>query len=675
MALKPVANSDILDVLKDRRDAKAAGISDQQWETISKSRDYQNTRAERKRMGMKRASGFAGATDQAEGTGGSSFFRGIVGKPLEAITQGMMHGGNRLQRAIGMDPNAGLFGGQGMFSDANVAYADAQPKISAAREAAARQRQGRTGHDWWETAGSLFTPSPAGKGHAIVRGATQGLVGAALDPVTDTSKGYGAGLAKNLGVGAGTGAAISTVFGLPGRILGKEAARVAENVAHGQRLGVDLGLAEASHSRPVRMVSDLVGNTIVGSQIPNKAEKTLQGLDRTLSNTADEISGGAGKGLTAFGAGQTIKTGLTKAVDDFKAHASKMYDAVDASVPAGTKVGMRKVAEIMKGPGSRFASNPALGEELANPRLKRILSTIQTQTPVGRVTRKIDFNEAQELRSHIGKMIGDPQMRGDIPTGDLKQLYSTLTSAMGDSLGTGTKAKAAWDAADAFYKAGSAKIDNFIEPAIGKAGEAAPEAVTQHVLNAIRKDANAVKELRSSVHPDQWDEMVGHSIRDLGLPTFANRTAENEGFSLGTFLTNYNKLRRNPEAFDAAFKGTKFEANKGVFDDLASLAENIKRTGDLANKSRSGYTAGNYALISSLFTNPLIFAKLAGGTLAASHALSSPKVARGIAAMGRAYVKHGGKGRVLNRQLKQMAARLAVQGVQAQPQPQEQPQQ
>jgi hypothetical protein len=319
---------------------------------------------------------------------------------------------------------------------------------------------------------------------------------------------------------------------------------------------------------------------------------------------------------------------------------------------------MGDTIDAMQGPANAFQTNPALGRALANNKMMYLSNLLSNFDENGKWDgpKTMAFNEAQRLRSEIGSMMGRPELLNDIPRSELSAVYGKLSDSMHQSLDGQPQAQKAFEDATNFYKAGRARIDNVLQPLVDRP---ANESITDAVQNMVKNNAGGVDTIRSSVKPQEWDQVAGYIFRNLGQPTAANRGADNEGFSATKFLTDFNKLRENKPAFDAAFGGTRYEDMAPTYQALADFSGNVKNMEKLANTSRSGYMAQNAAMLGGLFSEPHIAVPALAGYWGLSKTLSSPKAAQLVARMGRRYQAMQGAPRVANRYIKQQLAKLS----------------
>lgn len=599
--------------LNDRRRAQQAGVD---YDTVAKTRTAKANKA---------ATGsiFGTIDDKADGSSIGGFFRGLVQKPVTGISQMATHALNAGQKMVGMDPNSGMFGGPGVFSDAEVKMADALPKVQENQYQEARKRSGRSGVDVAQLLGAMSVPVPGlSKFSPLMRGATQGAVGAAMEPVDNSGDNYAMRKAADALTGAAVGGAIGKVGSAVANKLTPKAGQsgLAEATEAANRLGVEPGLGNITNNHPLARATHMSANVFGGGGISRRAEQ----VENQLGNAVDSVASQIGSGRTSYDAGQAAKQGIGGFVDRFKDNANKMYSKVDNLVSPDHNVDMTNTIMSMIGPVNKFKSNPELGQQLGNGRLQQFAQSI-AQNPQN--PGALNFNEAQALRSEIGRMMGGSELVNGVSRGELSQVYKSLTEDMRGSLQQAGNQNAlnAFDRATDYYRAGQARINGVLDKIYGGAKDTASnEAISNRVLNMVKNDANGAAALRRSLKPEEWDTVASSIFRKLGEPTPGNMNAQAQGFSPSKFLTDFNKLQQNKRAFDFTFGGTRYEKLAPMYRDLGLVSERLRDNSRLVNTSGSGYYGTLAGLLGSAFVNPLAPAKAVAANKAFSTLMASP---------------------------------------------------
>jgi hypothetical protein len=611
---RKVTDPNLLSEIQDAFDSLDAGVD---YDKAKKSSAYRSMR--------KHGSGFTGTnkTDE-DGSYIKSLIRGMVHKPAMAINQGVM----RLGRAVGL------------ADDADVEHADAIPKITELRNQRGMEAHGRKGMDLIDLAGSLMTPLPFGRiragasaGRMAVQAAKQGAQAAALQPVMEPSDNFARDKIFQSGTGAifglGTGAAMGRIARGRTRV-GPQPPTASEAIEAGERIGVPLGLGETARNRAVRSISDVSSNLPGGGALVRQGERTLDNFEGARDDLANQI----GRGATQFDVGNAARRGTQGAVDRFQQEAGTRAGEL-TRLAGNREVDTVDTVLALRGRAAEFLSNPELGRELQNPRLRRFMETFVERGDDGAITgiRRMPFDEMQAFRSEIGRMMGDNEIVNSIPRAELARIYRATTNDLRSSLQGDAAALNQFDTFNRWYSRGRNRIDRVYKEILDP--NATAEQIGGRVEAMLKNKSNHIRVLRRSMPPEEWDTIASSVFRRLGEVTPANAGASGEGVSVVKWLTDYNKLRKNRRAYDFLFSGTRYEPLRPILDDFATVADSISRGAVLANRSRSAYAGGTIGLVGSFFAGPTVPLKMIGSNLIFSRFMASPAVARWFVRAGR----------------------------------------
>lgn len=635
--MREIKDPRIIAELEDRRIAQEAGVD---YDTVSKSRDFQ--------VAKERTGSGWGRKPAADGSFGTGVMRGMLMTPVEGITQAVSRGGNAVKRFFGGDTKSGR------FSDYDVAYNDAAPKVRESQYEEGRKQKGRSGFDAGKLVGTLMMPAPAlrgaGVGRAIGTGAIQGGQSAALAPTDqDNGRSYASNKIADTLTGAGMGAATGGALHQAGTRLARPVGqRFRRAVDAARELEVPVGTGQITDSIPISQATQLSSRMIGGRSLHRAAERTNEGMHDAVERTADQMGGGSRSKVEAGGAAYG---GAREFTERFQREADANYGAISNHVnPDGHTVDMTGTMLAMQGPAGRFMSNPELGQALANGRLRQFATIIANPDPeiAGNAVRgQLSMRDALELRSEVGRMMGDSDTIRQIPQRDLAQIYGALSTDLERSLTeageNGAEALNALRRASAHWQEGRHTIDDVLTPVMGEgigrdnAGQPAMEKVADRILDMVKNDSGRTRELRGTIGEERWRQVAGHMFRRMGEPTpGAPNAAEDGAFSINNFLTNYNKLHSNREAFNAAFgnlRGTGHQAEQLArsYENFRVLASRLKQHQALANHSGSAYYGSMYGLITMAFFAPGKAAAIVGGNKAWSTLMASPRFAQWLA--------------------------------------------
>lgn len=438
-------------------------------------------------------------------------------------------------------------------------------------------------------------------------------------------------------VPAASQAAVSA--GIRGTLRGGEAGRLktAENVKMFEDAGTTPTVGQATESRSSRLAETLLGKTPGSAGVmAAKAKQEAQDIGGKVGELADTLTLRSG----AAPAGREIKQGIEGAggfIENFKAKQAQLYDQLDKYIPPDTQVpasnALSKIAELTKPiAGAKETSallqtpkvgtlGEALAKDTAAKPAKPILSFLLGPDGKPIVTGQtlaqpggIPYQALKELRSAVGAKITNPSLTDDIPTGQWKQLYGALSEDLkGAAKAAGPDAEKAFNQANAYTRAGHARIENVLQPIVKKAD---PEDIFRAATSGMQEGATTIQGVMKSL-PDNAKRSVAATVLNrMGLAQAGKQDATGEVFSPETFLTNWNKI--TPDAKAALFSryGLNFTDN---LDKIAKVTANLREGNKIfanpsgteaALTSRLGIAGVIYG---TLFGHPGTAATLAGG--------------------------------------------------------------
>lgn len=610
-----VTDKRLIQELNDRAMAARAGID---YDTVSQSRGYQ---AAKKKYGSGfSGAGFGGSTGFKPGSIPDSIVQGIADMPM-GISNAIIHGTTAL----------------GITGKPTQEYSDAMSKVRELQIEDSRAQQGREGFDFARLGGNMATPIPELKGlkalggarGALARGAASGATAAAAMPVT--GPGSGSYVQDKLSqatsgaiFGAGANYGLDKIAGLASK--GKLPSVLEQRLDAGARQGIDMSLSEASPRYLTRAASDISSNLPGGRQLINQWDTTLDKFENRARDAATSI----GTPRTKMELGQGVDRGLRSWLKTTKESADDLYNKVTRDVPMEAQVDMTPVRKAMVDTMEMFPSAPELGQSLANPTLAKWAQNI---THSDGTAKPLFFNEAQRLRSEIGKRLGDPVISSDISRRELKMVYGALTDSMEKALtdAGATGALKTFRRAGQYHAARMKRIDNVIEPILRQNAE----GMVNKIKSMLATDAKGTIALRRSMPKEEWDDVASTFFSELGKENPGFQNAEGQGFSVPKFLTDFNNLRKNEDAFNFAFGGTRYAPLREIYGDLATISNSIRQSKKIANFSRSGYTQGLIGMAGLLLTSPMTVVKAAIANTGFAKAMSSPRFARWMLKTGK----------------------------------------
>jgi hypothetical protein len=200
-----------------------------------------------------------------------------------------------------------------------------------------------------------------------------------------------------------------------------------------------------------------------------------------------------------------------------------------------------------------------------------------------------------------------------------KDIEAGLTSA------GKTNAVEAFRRADSLWKDRIQYIDKTLEPLIGKGRSG--ESILSTVEGYMRDKGNAaqLRRVLRSMDANELGDVQATIVERMSKSTPGAQNATSDAFSPDTFLTNWNKL--TPQAKDVMFQG-ELRTN---LEQIARVAEGIKKTGRYANPSNSGGVVGWLLTTGAAGIDPTSAISFAGAQYLNGRLMTSPAFTRWLA--------------------------------------------
>ena len=500
--------------------------------------------------------------------------------------------------------------------------------------------------------GLAGTVGGIGVGKALAGSANAGVsaLGRALSAApggqaaASTSGAIAGQLAQSAGGGAGAQTLAQLAGGMvaPGSGIGSNAVKGALRGGEGNLAKMEQTLADFKAVGATPTVGQLTGNNRTrafesilaktpgsGSVMRGAAEKQAQ----QAATGVDKIAGKLAPSTDNMGAGRAIERGINGPggfIENFKTKSSELYDKVEQYLPKNTPIPaqntLKTLAEITKPIKGMEQTGGVLMDKSIGELADKFSSDLQNNARMGR-GNTVPYDGIKKLRTMIGdKLAGTPN--DDLSRPNLNKLYGSLTKDMKNAAYSDPEAKAAWDRANTYYKAGQKRLSE-VSGVVEKAGG------TENIFKAATsgtKDGNSTfKAVMQSLPKDAQRTVSATIIRKLGQANPGVQNAEGDVFSMGTFLTNWNKLSPAARSTMIDRFGPSFRKN---MDSLARVTDNVKSGSKyISNPSGTAGASANIGALSSAVTaaatgHPLVAAgigALAGTANISGRAMTSPK--------------------------------------------------
>lgn len=422
--------------------------------------------------------------------------------------------------------------------------------------------------------------------------------------------------------------------------------------------GITPSLATVSHNPGVERATNMLRQSPVGGPLQNRIDTTMA----QSGAQADKIAGGYSNATTPVQAGATLQKGaqnfnhilpevspadafkMPSRMTSFATKENALWQKVDKFIPdPSAPIDLTKTTEAFTKGGTGSFDNAALQKILGNPRLKAIADTLKASGG------KLSYEDARILKTTVGGMLKDPQVRGDISQGTLKQIYGALSTDIQDGVTQlgGPAATKAFQDANKFTTAGLKRWSDAMQNIIGANS---PEQAYSKLLTAAGTGRNAnikmLNQVKRSLTPAEWDDVSATVIANMGKPTAANvGLTEANQFSPAMFIKNYQTL--SPEARDVLFNSTGRQELSKSLDTLAKVQNHMRNLQKMGNPSASGvynmwyglWGGAGMALLTGNYKTAASIAGLGGSGYLTASMLSSPMVINSISRFGAGLAK------------------------------------
>lgn len=377
-----------------------------------------------------------------------------------------------------------------------------------------------------------------------------------------------AGASKVMSEAAKTNRALRTVNKAPSAT--QSAARAADD------LNITPSLASGGKVRAMTSAG-LEKVPVTGGVIAKDAERFVEEVERAFNTLVTKT----GMPLSASEAGDTLVSGLSRYVKNFKAKSNKLFSAVGDAVPDATVIYTPETVAAIKDAIAPFADKPAISKQLGLEKWAAIADDLE-----GGLT----WRAASDLRSSIGESIG--KINGELASmdqGKLKLAYSKLTADLESAAkAAGPEAERAWRRATNYYRRGAEYIEKNLDKTINaNSPERAFEAFASMAKrDSAQADWKRLYRIKSSMERSEWDQVAASIVDRMGRAPAGQQGAFGDVFSPAKFLTEWNKIS------DDAKKVLLRPDVRKEMDQLAEVAAVAKAGNAERNFSNTGTAMG-----------------------------------------------------------------------------------
>ena len=441
------------------------------------------------------------------------------------------------------------------------------------------------------TLGNALRSAPAGQAAASTSGAVAGQLAA--------TAGGGAGAQTLAQLAGGALVPSSGVYSntLKRALRGSEEniPAIAKRVADFKAVGATPTVGQAAGTDRTRAFESILAKTPgAGSVMRGAAEKQAQ----QAATGVDKIAGKLAPATDNMGAGRAIERGINGPggfIENFKTKSGELYDKVEQYLPKGTPIPaqntLKTLAEITKPVQGMEQTVGFLMDKSIGSLSEKFSNDLQNNAKMGR-GNTVPYDGIKKLRTVIGdKLASTPN--DDLGRPNLNKLYGSLTEDMKNAAYSDPQAKAAWDRANKYYKVGQKRLTE-VSGVVDKAG--GTEGIFKAATSGTKDGNSTFKAVMQSLPKDAQRTVSATIIRKLGQANPGVQNAEGDVFSMGTFLTNWNKLSPAARSTMIDRFGPDFRKN---MDSLSRVTDNVK-SGSKYISNPSG-TAGANENIKALY--------------------------------------------------------------------------
>lgn len=291
-------------------------------------------------------------------------------------------------------------------------------------------------------------------------------------------------------------------------------------------------------------------------------------------------------------------------------------------------------------PTSTISTLKQLDTRVNAPRLSSLITDSRPRSIMAALEEDgaaVRFNDLRELRTWVRNARGNPELRQGIGSAGLERLEQALTADIYSNAEriAGPDALRQLQRTDQFYRAGQTRIQTALQPfADAKSGEGAYSRILSAAGSTGTADAQKLLSLKRSLAPDEWGDVASNVVAELGKP--GKGAADQSGFSVNTFVTNYAKLspRGREVLFGSIGGGGKSATSlKAELDNLAKVAGMLKAVEKGANVSNSGVSMQGAASVVGVLNPGTAGAAIPGlaGIALTGEAMTNPTFVRWLA--------------------------------------------
>ena len=359
-------------------------------------------------------------------------------------------------------------------------------------------------------------------------------------------------------------------------------------IAKFESLGIEpVGAAIGRKGMLGRTGAGLEQMASAGPIMQKQAERVIVQLDYALRGIASKM----GQVQTPNEIGAGIKASVEAAEKRVRDGFSKKYDEVFDEIGADTLVAdMSSVNTVLQPFLKQIAELPADAQPTG-----QLLALVKKYDALSKFaeTGNVTFKQLRDLRTQL-RLIRGKKTSGT--QGDYDGLVEDIYKAVTDDLSTaannvnpelGAKLKAI-DVERAIFADTAQKTFDKIRKF--DADNQAYEHIMTSAKGTGKEGIKALQRLRDNFTPEEWGDVAGSVLYDLGRENVGAQVGEVAEFSVPTFMKRLSEIKKNgPEGMEALFGGTQFA---GLSDDLMNFVDVVGALKEVKRYTNFSNSAG-----------------------------------------------------------------------------------
>ncbi len=378
-----------------------------------------------------------------------------------------------------------------------------------------------------------------------------------------------------------------------------------------KQIDTNLSVSQATGSRVAGAVEAISKNFPGGGKLANLSAKQQKDIGDVVSRVTNNLS----KSADSTKAGTTIQKGIKGFTQRFREQSNTLYGKLGLFIDGNTAVTINNTNDVLE----RLVTEAPV-KSLQNPKLSQFANDIKA---LSQKNGSIPFDTLTRLRSQVGKLINTNELITGIDRSQLKQIYAGISDDLKlAAQANGPKSTQAFNRANAYYKAGSSRIDGFLQRISNKAD---PDRIVRELMTSGTEGATKIRAVKRSLTRDEWGVVQSAALKRMGRAVNSSQDDIGELFSTETFLTNLNKLSK-PARNELLGSGKAGQFVKDL-EAVAKVASAI-RDGSSVLKNPSGTSANlltgaaSATAVLGVFYQPLLSWGV-GATVLSNRAIAS----------------------------------------------------